>query len=195
VVDISAGTATERAVDAMLVRQALAGSSRAVEDLFRHHWGTAIQAAWAFAKTPADAEDAAAEGFALAVAHLPTLRNPASFRPYLQRCVGNAARAILRRSGRVLPVGLALDEDRWAECCADWPVEAAYAAEDTRRAMTAFRTLASRQQAVLWLRHVDLRPLSAVAEHFGLCPNAASQLDSRGRRALRRQYMREDDAA
>jgi RNA polymerase sigma-70 factor (ECF subfamily) len=85
------GPLGRRAGDAALVRAALAGSERAVEELFSRHWEDAYRTAYLITHDRAAAEDIAQEAFLAALRALPRFDRRRPLRPWLHRIVVNRA--------------------------------------------------------------------------------------------------------
>lgn len=81
-----------------LVRAASAGDRDAFADLVRRERAALVRAARAILGDRHEAEDAAQEAFVAAYAHLPELRDPERFRPWLLRIL---ARIAVRRRERL----------------------------------------------------------------------------------------------
>jgi RNA polymerase sigma-70 factor (ECF subfamily) len=75
----------ERGGDAALVARARDGEADAVDALFRRHARAVTALVVRLSGARADAEDIAQEAFATALDDLPSLRDPALFRPWLLR--------------------------------------------------------------------------------------------------------------
>ncbi len=86
----SAGGPAE-ARERSLVRAAQAGSSDAIEELFRRHWPAAHRAAYLIVQDAAAAEDVAQEAFVAALRALDRFDRRRPFAPWLHRIVANRA--------------------------------------------------------------------------------------------------------
>lgn len=82
---------------AALVKQALAGSTRAYEVLVRRHLRAAYAVALAVVRVPAEAEDVAQEALVVAWEQLSECREPAAFSGWLMNIARNQARNVLAR--------------------------------------------------------------------------------------------------
>jgi RNA polymerase sigma-70 factor (ECF subfamily) len=102
------GTAPTPAVrdmsPALLVRQARRDNQQAVAELYRRAWPSALARVRAQFGSD-EAEDAVAEGFARAFAHLDQLRDPAAVEAWLTRSAVRAWLDLARRRQRVQPAG------------------------------------------------------------------------------------------
>jgi RNA polymerase sigma-70 factor (ECF subfamily) len=85
------GRPLSRRGDAALVRAAQAGSSEAVEELFRRHWPAVHRAAWLVVHDAAAAEDIAQEAFLSALRALDRFDRRRPLEPWLHRIVVNRA--------------------------------------------------------------------------------------------------------
>jgi RNA polymerase sigma-70 factor (ECF subfamily) len=81
-----------------LVIRAQAGDAQAAGELFVRFWRAARAAAYAVVRDMANAEDAAAEAFRVALPRLNRLRDPDRFGPWLRRIVRRVARRESTRS-------------------------------------------------------------------------------------------------
>ena len=77
--------------EAALVRAAQAGSTDAVDELFRRHWPAAHRAAWLVVRDAAAAEDIAQEAFLSALRALDRFDRRRPLGPWLHRIVVNRA--------------------------------------------------------------------------------------------------------
>jgi RNA polymerase sigma-70 factor (ECF subfamily) len=84
-------SASERRREAALVREARAGSSEAMEAIFRAHWPRAYRAAYLVVHDAAGAEDIAQEAILAAIRALDGFDRSRRFGPWLHRIVVNRA--------------------------------------------------------------------------------------------------------
>jgi len=87
--------------ESRLVRDAQRGESKAVQELFRRHWPSAWQAAYAVTGRRELANDAAQEAFSRAISSLDTFDARRPLRPWVTKIAVNAAIDELRREGRL----------------------------------------------------------------------------------------------
>ena len=118
-----------------LVRQAMRGDWDAFASLIDKHKESMYKTAWIFLRNDQDAADAISETILTCYEKLPTLNNPAAFKPWLLRILKNKCFDILRQAGRTdffdePPVSVpfhdqAFDQIEWKELlkCLD-PVSA-----------------------------------------------------------------------
>jgi RNA polymerase sigma-70 factor (ECF subfamily) len=83
-----------------LLARAKRGDTAAYEELVRIHQDIAFRTACVITRNPADAEEAAQDGFVKAYRALGRFREGAPFRPWLLRIVANEARNRRRAAGR-----------------------------------------------------------------------------------------------
>ena len=83
-----------------LVERARRGDAGAYEELVHRHQAIAFRTAYVIARSAADAEEAAQDGFVKAYRALGRFRRGAPFRPWLLRIVANEARNRRRAAGR-----------------------------------------------------------------------------------------------
>jgi RNA polymerase sigma-70 factor (ECF subfamily) len=86
--------------DTELVERARRGDLRAWETIVRRYQGIAFRTAYLLSGSPADAEEAAQDGFVKAYRALGRFRRGAALRPWLLRIVANEARNRRRSAGR-----------------------------------------------------------------------------------------------
>ena len=136
----AAGEARERA----LIRAAQAGSSAAVEELFRRHWAPAHRAAYLIVQDAAAAEDIAQEAFVAALRALDRFDRRRPFAPWLHRIVANRAIDWSRARAARREVHVE-DEQAGGRADADPP---------SREVLVALAGLPPEQRAVVVLRHL-----------------------------------------
>jgi RNA polymerase sigma factor (sigma-70 family) len=96
-----------------LVERARRGDAGAFEELVMANQGIAFRTAYLIARNPADAEEAAQDGFVKAYRALGRFRSGSPFRPWLLAIVANEARNRRRSAGRRDALALrAGEEDR-----------------------------------------------------------------------------------
>jgi RNA polymerase sigma-70 factor, ECF subfamily len=88
--------------DEELAKNALAGSRDAAAELFRRHWASSWQAAFAVVGRRAAAEDIAQDAFQRAFRALPSFDSQRPFRPWLHRIVVNRALDLIRSERRLV---------------------------------------------------------------------------------------------
>ncbi len=176
--------------DDELLDRARGGDRRAFETLYLRHRETARRVASMVTTSPADTEDAVAEGFARLFAALPRLDGrPIVFRAYLLTTVRNAATDRHRRMRRTelrdeIPEGP-------SEPDADQGV---LSADERRLVLQALLSLPARWRTVLWLTAVEGLSPAEVGRRIGLSPAAVAAVAYRSRRGLRTAYAELDTA-
>jgi RNA polymerase sigma factor (sigma-70 family) len=179
--------------DRELTGRALAGDSKAFDELYRRHEGAAWRLAQAVTRSRDDAADAVSEAFArVFTAMRRGVYSPdAPFRPYLLTATRNAAIDAGRKAGRVIATDDQDVIDRAAEGGArrGAPADAIEESADATMIAAAFAALPERWRSVLWLAEVEgMRPRD-VAPLMGLSANGAAQLAVRARAGLRQRYL------
>jgi len=155
-----------------LVRGAQGGSSAALEELFRLHWGRAHRAAYLVVHDAAAAEDIAQESFLAAIRNLDRFDRRRPFAPWLHRIVVN--RAIDHARARTLRVETGLDPTLAAP-------EVRGGGIPESSLLTAIAELPPEQRAVIVLRHLLEYTPGEIAELLEL---PRGTVNSRLRRGL-----------
>jgi RNA polymerase sigma-70 factor, ECF subfamily len=159
--------------DEELVVAAQAGSVEAVGTLFERHWHDAWRIAYAVTGSPANADDAAQQGFVRAVERLGRLREPARFRAWLHRIVINETRDTRRRRAREILVSAA-------------PEQPAFDAHHTPGpALSALAGLSRDRRAAVVLRHCLGYSIEEAAEILGLPSGTVQSRTARGLAEMR----------
>jgi RNA polymerase sigma-70 factor (ECF subfamily) len=140
--------------EAALVERARGGDAVAYGALVRAHQDIAYRVACLAGGSPADAEEAAQDGFVKAWRALPRFRPGAPFRPWLLAIVANEARNRRRAAGR--RAGLVLRAAEHATRDAAEPSPEALALSSERRAalIAALGDLDERDRSVLTCRYL-----------------------------------------
>jgi len=179
----------ETTADADLVLRSRSGDADAFGELWRRHYGAAIVAARSIT-TSLDADDLVQEAYAKILRAIRRGGGPTgSFRAYLFTAVRNTAAAWggARRETTVDEIA-ELEDPATSE-------EAVDAALDRSLTTTAFRSLPSRWQEVLWYTEVEQMKPAEVAPLLGMTPSAVSQLAFRAREGLREAWIQAHIAA
>jgi RNA polymerase sigma-70 factor (ECF subfamily) len=87
--------------ESRLIREAQRGAAGAADELFRRHWRSVWQAAYAVTGRRELANDAAQEAFVRAISSLDTFDANRPLRPWVTKIAVNAAIDELRREGRL----------------------------------------------------------------------------------------------
>jgi RNA polymerase sigma-70 factor, ECF subfamily len=162
------------------VQAAVAGDDAAFEALVMDRLPRTYRMALAILGSEADARDAVQETWVSAWRKLPSLLDPARFDAWLDQIVVNACRMSLRKRGRVREIALVETFD----------IEAQQPGPDhvTERdaLQRAFNRLSIEQRTLLVLHHLERRPLTAIAEVFGIPIGTAKSRLHAARTALER---------
>jgi RNA polymerase sigma factor (sigma-70 family) len=180
---------TETTADADLVLRSRSGDADAFGELWRRHYGSAIVAARSISPS-LDADDLVQEAYAKIFQAIRRGGGPTgSFRAYLFTAIRNTAAAWggARRE-------TAVDEMDEVEDPAT-SEDAVDAALDRSLTTSAFRSLPSRWQEVLWYTEVEQMKPAAVSQLLGMKPAAVSQLAFRAREGLREAWIQAHIAA
>jgi RNA polymerase sigma-70 factor (ECF subfamily) len=145
-------SAGERRREAALVREACAGSSEAMEKLFRAHWPRAYRAAYLVVHDAAGAEDIAQEALLAAIRSLDGFDRSRPFGPWLHRIVVN--RAIDWARARSLRREVTIGEEAAEAASAPGPVAEPGAGELSDDLVRALAGLSPEHRAVVVLRYV-----------------------------------------
>lgn len=153
-----------------LVVRAQRGDAEAFDRLARRRVDPAFRLAVAILRNESDAADAVQEAFIAAWRRLPSLRDPASFDPWLDRIVVNACRMSLRHrnGGRVREISVAdpaSQRPAGGEPLEPGPEDRVADVELVRRAMAR---LDVDKRTILVLHHVEGRPVDEIAAVLGV---------------------------
>jgi len=171
--------ASKTAVD--LVQRARRGDAAAFEALLRDRIDGLFRTAWAILGDEADARDATQDACLAAWRHLPRLREPDRFDPWLSRVLVNVCRMRLRSRTRVREIPMAPDHDRPGPASDD-PGSHAEADAIAR----AFDRLDADARSILVLHHLRHQPVTAIAVALGVPPGTVKSRLHTARAALAR---------
>lgn len=144
------------------VTKELEEASQAFGALAEEHWGRAFAVALGVLRNVHEAEEAVQDALLRALVHLPSLRNPRRFGPWLARIVQNEARQRLRRRRTPAEGGNALSRVAAPEPAEPDPPWTG------RQLAAALETLTYNQRVVVALRYlVGLTP-AEIAGFLGL---------------------------
>ncbi len=172
----------ESASDASLVRKAQAGDSRAFGTLVGRYMRAAYAVSFSVTGRHDDAEDAAQEGFMVALARLDDCRTPDRFAGWFLTIVRNRARNLVRRE-------VLRDTDVLPETTAArgrTPEKAAEHAELQERLKTALRQLSEVQREIVLLHDLEGWRHREIAEHLGIPSGTVRSHLHFARKSLRR---------
>jgi RNA polymerase sigma-70 factor (ECF subfamily) len=189
-VAVRKGVATS--ADAALVRRAANGDAAAFDALVASRLDRCFRLAWAILANDSDAADATQDAFVAAWRHLPRLRDPGAFDPWLNRIVANAARMARRQRVRLREVSIAPipSENGGADLITEIEGRGAATLEEVveRDAIgRAFDRLRPDERAILVLHHVEERPVDEIARSLGIPGGTAKWRLHAARRALERE--------
>jgi RNA polymerase sigma-70 factor, ECF subfamily len=174
--------------DVELLRLAASGDHVAFDLLIRARLDRLYRLAYSITRADADARDATQDACVLAWRELPRLRDHDRFDAWLNQIVVNAARGLVRRTGRVRVRELTLDTgDDDAPARPEPAVSAeadAFADNDAIR--RAFARLDGRTRTLLVLHYVEDQPLAEIAATTGSPVGTVKWRLSNARKALER---------
>ena len=183
--------------DGELVERAASGDRAAFDLLLRPRLDRLYRLAYSITRHDSDARDATQDACVLAWRELPRLRERDKFDAWLSQILVNAARGVVRRTGRVRVRELSVDPD--PDAAADFPArrEPAVAAEtdtfaDGDAIRRAFGRLDGTTRALLVLHYVEGRPLAEIAADTGSPLGTVKWRLSNARRALERALEAEE---
>jgi RNA polymerase sigma-70 factor (ECF subfamily) len=183
------GSAAAR--DGELVERAASGDRAAFDLLIHPRLDRLYRLAYSITRNDSDARDATQDACVLAWRELPRLRERDKLDAWLSQIVVNAARGLVRRTGRVRVRELSADPDPDAPDEATSRHEPAVAAEtdtfaDGDAIRRAFGRLDGTTRALLALHYVDGRPLAEIAAATGSPVGTVKWRLSNARKALER---------
>jgi len=162
---------TGKTPDALLVRRARDGDSRAMDLLVRRHHGVVYRVAFSVLGDRDGAQDVAQDTFLKAFRGLSGFRGDAAFRTWLITIATNEARGVLRR--RVRRREIALDEaSPLAERGPD-PAERSVVADEARRALRLLERLPEKQRLAVTLRVQEGLSFREIGDAIGSSEGAA----------------------
>ena len=171
-----------RATDEVLVRKAQAGDSQAFGTLVGRYMRAAYAVSLSVTGRHDDAEDAAQEGFIVALERLDDCRAPDRFVGWLMTIVRNRARNLVRRE--VLRDTDAVPESTAAR--GRTPEEAAEHAELREQLGTALRRLPEVQREIVLLHDLEGWRHREIAERLGIPSGTVRSHLHFARKSLRR---------
>lgn len=174
--------------DGLLVERAAAGDRDAFDRLIRSRLDRLYRMAVAITRSEPDARDATQDACVLAWRELPRLRDHNKFDPWLSQILVNAARGVVRRTGRIRVRELSVEP---AHPDAGARAEPAMPAEtdtlgDSDAIQRAFARLDGTTRSLLVLHYVEGTPLSEIARVMGSPVGTIKWRLSNARKALER---------
>ncbi len=173
------------AEDSALVERAQHGDSEAYGELVRRYQALATRTAYVITGVPAEAEDAAQDGFTKAYFALGRFRAGAPFRPWLLRIVANEAKNRRKAAGRRPTVDLSVVEDRPSGDTALSPEAAALASERRALVLAALRRLREEDRLVIAYRYFLELSEAEMADALGVARGTVKSRLSRSLGRLR----------
>ncbi|WP_161580461.1 RNA polymerase sigma factor [Subtercola vilae] len=168
--------------DIDLVALTREGDTRAFAELWARHAGAGQAFARGFSSY--DAEDLTIEAFSNILASVRAGAGPtAGFRPYLLSTIRNVARNWSRKADPITTDEL----DHLADPATEEAAE--LAALDSGITATAFRSLPTRWQEVLWYSEVEAMKPREIAPLLGMSANSVSALVIRAKAGLRAAWV------
>jgi RNA polymerase sigma-70 factor (ECF subfamily) len=153
--------------DEMLVAAIRRGDRAAEERLYRRHAGAILSLATRLLHSREDAMDVMQDAFVTAFESLADLREPAAFRPWLQRVTVRLVHRRFRRRKLLQLLGLLDGGDGVAlDALAD-PSTSPEARAELRWLDQRLRTVSDHERAAWMLRHIEGFALDEVAEACG----------------------------
>ncbi len=171
-----------------LLDLAASGDRDAFDVLIRPRLDRLYRMAVAITRSEADARDATQDACILAWRELPRLRDREKFDAWLSQILVNAARGVVRRTGRRRVREISVDADREREGSRAEPSVNAETDvfADTDAIQRAFGRLDGTTRALLVLHYVEGTPLAEIARATGSPVGTVKWRLSNARRALER---------
>jgi RNA polymerase sigma-70 factor (ECF subfamily) len=179
--------------DGELVRLAASGDRDAFDQLIRTRLDKLYRVAVAITRSETDARDATQDACVLAWRELPRLREAEKFDSWLSQILVNAARGVVRRTGRIrvreVSVEPVADGDRAVPEPAA-PAEAD-ALADNDAIQRAFARLDGATRALIVLHYVEGKPLAEIGRISGSPVGTVKWRLSNARKALEKALKAE----
>jgi RNA polymerase sigma-70 factor (ECF subfamily) len=168
-----------------LVDRAQRGDVDAYERIVEAYQGIAVRVAYVVCGDPAEAEDAAQEGFVKAFRALPRFRRGAPLRPWLLQIVANEARNRRRAAGRRTQLALRTAAETRPGDAAPSPEAAVLDAETRGELLAALNQLRDEEREVVACRYLLELSEAETAQALGLRPGTVKSRLSRALDHLR----------
>ena len=173
--------------DGRLLEHAATGDRDAFDQLIRGRLDRLYRMAYAITRSEPDAFDAAQEACVLAWCELPRLRDRSKFDAWLSQILVNAARGVVRRTGRIRVRELWTEPTMGSGPHAEPSVPAeTEAVGDVDLIRRAFARLDDSKRALLVLHYVEGTPLGEIARTTGSPVGTVKWRLSNARKALER---------
>jgi RNA polymerase sigma-70 factor (ECF subfamily) len=173
-----------------LIERAKRGDASAYEALVRAHQGIAFRTAFLIARDPADAEEAAQDGFVKAYRALGRFRPGAPFRPWLLQIVANEARNRRRSAGRRANLALRLADEARPGDAVPSPEAELLSADRRAELLAAVEALRDEERLVVSCRFFLGLSEDETAETLGLKLGTVKSRTSRALAQLRQEVER-----
>ena len=181
--------------DALLVQQARSGNIQAFETLFGKYQKPIYNMLLRMLRSSDDASDLTQDTFIKAYRALGSLREEATFYPWLRQIAVNLARNQWKRAGRVrmssLDEGQTTDEgEELSRELPDWSANPESLAQDEelrRKVEAAIATLSEDHRVVVTLHHMEGMPVADIAQLLGISVGTVKSRLSRARDQLHRK--------
>ena len=168
------------------VRRLQAGDRSALNLLYCSFAEAAIRTAFLITRSKAAAEDAVQEAFVQVIRNAPTLRDPASFRPWFYRIVVNSAKRLSRNTSRLVPFDT---EHAMVDLTALSPEEAAIGFEEINMVRAAIALLNDVHRETIILRYYTDLSEEEIAQAVGVPTGTVKSRLNRAREALRERLQ------
>ena len=164
------------------VRRLQAGDRSALNLLYSTYAEAAIRTAFLITRSKTVAEDAVQEAFVQVIRTVPTLRDPASFRPWFYRIVVNSAKRLSRNISRSFPLDL---EYAKVDLTALSPDEAAIGIEEIQMVRAAINDLNQAHREAVILRYYTDLSEDEIAQSLGVPSGTVKSRLHRAKEVLR----------
>ena len=173
-----------------LIARARSGDSAAFGQLVQTYQELAFRTAFVIVGQPADAEDAAQEGFLKAYYALDRFRPEAAFRPWLLEIVANTARNRRRAAGRRAHLALRAEAASTSRDAAASPEATAVADEQRRELLEVINSLRDEDRVAIACRYFLELSEAETAAAIGCAPGTVKSRLSRALQRLRQRLRR-----
>jgi RNA polymerase sigma-70 factor (ECF subfamily) len=183
------------------VTAAQAGDDSAFAELVQRHDRAIYSFTLGLVRNTDDARDLVQEVWVRVARHLPQLREPARFTPWLYRIARNCCMDFLqsrktRMYATLPPTDGDDDEPRFdpPDLNAEAPDQHVVSLDERRKVWEALGGLSERDRTALFLREFEELPYAEIGRVLGISPNAAEVRVFRARERFRRQFSRVEAA-
>ena len=175
-------------LDGQLLERAASGDRDAFDRLIRTRLDRLYRMAFAITRSEPDARDATQDACVLAWRELPRLRDQRKFDAWLSQILVNAARGVVRRTGRIRVRELSVEPAKPDGAARPEPAVApeTEAFADSDAIQRAFGRLDGATRSLLVLHYVEGKPLADIAQATGSPVGTVKWRLSNARKALER---------